>query len=120
MLRQDDTIMCFLAQVTLGINFGAFYLTHLLADKLLQQPRSRIVFENSVSEVHGELNWDDLTYASTLIVNRKQTVSVPILLHMHQRLSDPSHHSPLAASCGLVSALVKMLVPVDMLLWSRL
>lgn len=49
-------------QVTLGINyFGAFYLTHLLAEKLLQQPRSRIVFENSVSEVHGELHWDDLT-----------------------------------------------------------
>lgn len=47
----------------MGINyFGAFYLTHLLADKLLQQPRSRVVFENSVSEVHGELHWDDLTY----------------------------------------------------------
>ena len=46
----------------MGINyFGAFYLTHLLMDKLLQQPRSRIVFENSVSEVHGELHWDDLT-----------------------------------------------------------
>ncbi|KAL0036244.1 hypothetical protein WJX79_009773 [Trebouxia sp. C0005] len=51
-------------EVTMGINyFGAFYLTHLLADKLLQQPRSRIVFENSVSEVHGELHWDDLTGA---------------------------------------------------------
>lgn len=48
-------------EVTMGINyFGAFYLTHLLADKLLQQPRSRIVFENSISEVHGELHWDDL------------------------------------------------------------
>ncbi len=84
MLRQDDTIMCFLAQVTLGINyFGAFYLTHLLADKLLQQPRSRIVFENSVSEVHGELNWDDLTYALALIVNHKQTASILMPLHMH-------------------------------------
>lgn len=51
----------------MGINyFGAFYLTHLLADKLLQQPKSRIVFENSVSEVHGELHWDDLTYATLL------------------------------------------------------
>ncbi len=76
MLRQDDAIARFLAQVTLGINyFGAFYLTHLLADKLLQQPRSRIVFENSVSEVHGELNWDDLTYAFTLTINHKQPVS---------------------------------------------
>ena len=75
----------FVAQVTLGINyFGAFYLTHLLADKLLQQPRSRIVFENSVSEVHGELNWDDLTYAFTLIVNHKQTASIMMPLHMHQ------------------------------------
>ena len=53
-----------LCQVTMGINyFGAFYLTHLLLGKLLQQPRSRVVFENSVSEVHGELHWDDLPYA---------------------------------------------------------
>lgn len=85
MLRQHDTIIRFLAQVTLGINyFGAFYLTHLLAEKLLQQPRSRIVFENSISEVHGELNWDDLTYAFTLIVNHKQTASILMPLHMHQ------------------------------------
>lgn len=49
-------------QVTMGINyFGAYYLVHLLMDKLMEQERSRIVFENSVSEAHGELDWDNLT-----------------------------------------------------------
>ena len=57
----------------MGINyFGAFYLTHLLMDKLLQQPRSRVVFENSVSEVHGELHWDDLTYVPASIPLHEQ------------------------------------------------
>ena len=56
-------LQCMTLQVTMGINyFGAFYLTHLLLGKLLQQPRSRVIFENSVSEVHGELHWDDLTH----------------------------------------------------------
>lgn len=48
-------------EVTLAINYwGAFYLTHLLLSRINQQAFSRIVFVNSISECHGQVDWEDL------------------------------------------------------------
>lgn len=51
-------------EVTLGINyFGAVLLIQLLLDTLQQQKASRLCLVNSISEVHGTVDWADLTGA---------------------------------------------------------
>ncbi|KAK9815820.1 hypothetical protein WJX72_010208 [[Myrmecia] bisecta] len=48
-------------EVTVGTNyFGTFYLTHLLMDKLKQTAPSRIVFQASLFEHLGHIDWKDL------------------------------------------------------------
>ncbi len=40
--------------------FGTFYLTHMLLDRLARSPPSRMVITNSLSEMHGHLDFSDL------------------------------------------------------------
>ena len=47
-------------QATMATNYiGAFYLTHLLLDKVRQSAPSRIVQTGSLVEAHGDLDLDD-------------------------------------------------------------
>ena len=55
---------CMLLQVTLASNFfGPLYLTHLLLDVLKANAPSRIVFESSMLEQWGHVDWTDIGYA---------------------------------------------------------
>lgn len=48
-------------QVTLASNFfGPLYLTHLLLDTLKQSAPSRVVFESSMLEQWGHVDWHDI------------------------------------------------------------
>jgi NAD(P)-dependent dehydrogenase (short-subunit alcohol dehydrogenase family) len=48
-------------QVTMVTNYwGPFYLTHLLLPSLKRAERARIVMTASLSEVHGDIDWEDL------------------------------------------------------------
>ncbi len=48
-------------QVTMATNyFGTFYLTHMLLDSLARSTPSRMVITNSLSEMHGHLDFSDL------------------------------------------------------------
>ena len=52
------------AQVTLASNFfGPLYLSHLLLDILMRNAPARIVFESSLLEQWGHVDWNDLGYA---------------------------------------------------------
>ena len=54
-------ILCAGLQLTLASNyFGPVYLTHLLLDVLKASAPSRVVYEASLLEQWGEVNWDDL------------------------------------------------------------
>ena len=52
------------AQVTMATNyFGTFYLTQMLLENLKASAPSRMVITNSLSEMHGHLDFDDLKCA---------------------------------------------------------
>jgi len=54
-------ILCAGLQLTLASNyFGPVYLTNLLLDVLKASAPSRVVYEASLLEQWGKLNWDDL------------------------------------------------------------
>lgn len=43
--------------------FGTYYLTHMLLEDLKASAPSRMVITNSLSEMHGHLEFDDLKCA---------------------------------------------------------
>lgn len=60
-LRVKSTGSCLQMQVTMATNyFGTFYLTHMLLDNLAKSAPSRMVITNSLSEMHGHLDFSDL------------------------------------------------------------
>ena len=64
-LDRDKPAAC--TQVTLATNyFGTYYLTHMLLDSLRASAPSRMVITNSLSEMHGHLDFSDLKCALLL------------------------------------------------------
>ena len=61
-MPSDSAVKDFISlQLTLASNyFGPVYLTNLLLDLLKANAPSRVVYEASLLEQWGNVNWDDL------------------------------------------------------------